>query len=92
MTGGRGALGSKASTVLAATKYDAQQQALIELAKYAKMIGGVTRDQAQTLLGWAREYGLVPARDHIDTTHWRFGPHIEIGPVDHIRLGRKWSP
>ena len=57
-------------------------QALIELAKEAKHTG-VTRESAKELLKWAKEYGLT-GLDHIDSTHWRGGSHIRIGPVNHI--------
>ena len=57
--------------------------ALVELARQAKELGGVTREVAELLLQWARELGLK-ALDHINKDHWKGGPHIHIGPVNHI--------
>jgi RHS repeat-associated protein len=65
-----------------AKRFDPNQQALIELAKEAQR-RGVSLPDAQTLLQWAKEYGLR-ARDDIGTSHWIGGPHIHIGPVSHI--------
>lgn len=59
--------------------------ALIALAKQAQRTG-VSRQEADTLLQWARELG-VPALDHTapqDAAHYVGGPHIRIGPVNHI--------
>jgi len=62
----------------------AAQDAVIQLAKQAKRTGGVTEEEAQTLLNWAREYGVKPARNDIGTDHWVGGDHIHVGPVNHI--------
>lgn len=64
------------------------QDALIKIAKQAQQKGSVTSGEAETLLEWAREYGVVPALDHRGTTHWVGGDHIRIGPVNHIQV--KW--
>lgn len=57
--------------------------ALVDLAKQAKRTG-VSPEDAQTLLRWADEYNVVPALDHtVPPLHWQ-GPHIRIGPVNHI--------
>ncbi|MEK7096676.1 MAG: RHS repeat-associated core domain-containing protein [Patescibacteria group bacterium] len=60
------------------------QTALIELAKIEQMKGGTDIQTAQTLVGWAQEYGL-PYAEHL-AGHIGRGtlPHIEIGPVNHI--------
>ena len=63
--------------------FNKHQDALIQLAKEA-LRKGLTQEQAETLLKWAREYDVKPALDHIDTDHWVGGPHIQIGPIDHI--------
>ena len=74
------------SPVVAATgqRFNENQQALIELAKRAQNVGAKL-SEARILLDWAREYGLK-ALDHINTTHWIGGPHIHIGPVNHIPI------
>jgi hypothetical protein len=59
-----------------------------ELAKRAKALGGVSRDEAITLIGWAQEYGL---RYHEPMVHGGSGwasvvEHINIGPVRHIPI------
>jgi len=60
------------------------QQALIELAKGAQRTG-VTRREAATLLRWGREYNVRPLHSHTQVpNHWVGGPHIRIGPVNHI--------
>jgi RHS repeat-associated protein len=57
--------------------------ALIQLAKDARRTG-VSPEDAETLLQWAKEYNVNPAQNHIGTTHWVGGDHIRIGPVNHI--------
>jgi hypothetical protein len=64
--------------------HDPDQNALIQLAKEAKRKGRITNDEADGLLQWANEYGVQPALDHRNTTHWVGGDHIRIGPVNHI--------
>jgi len=66
-------------------KFGPNQQALVELAKEAKR-GGVTPEQARTLIDWAREYGVKPARGPEVHEGRPFGsrPHIHVGPVNHI--------
>nr|WP_330085286.1 DUF6531 domain-containing protein [Methylocystis iwaonis] len=58
------------------------QSALIGLCKSAKR-AGVTEAEAGILLGWALFYG-IPFRDDRSATHWVGGPHIHVGPVNHI--------
>jgi RHS repeat-associated protein len=70
----------------AAAAYDAQQQAVIELAREAARTG-VTRREAAALLRWAREYHLKPVLSHTKPPwHWVKGPHIRIGSVNHIEV------
>lgn len=65
------------------------QQAVIDLAKDAKRNGGISAEDASTLLGWADEYN-VP--HHGPETHLnRPGPasnvpHIHIGKTGHIPI------
>jgi RHS repeat-associated protein len=60
-------------------------QALLELANQARRTG-VTAREAETLLEWAREYGVqgLQHTSPADAAHWVGGPHIRIGPVNHI--------
>ena len=57
--------------------------ALIQLAKDARRYG-ISPQDAEILLQWAKEYNINPALDHIGTTHWVGGDHIRIGPINHI--------
>ena len=60
-------------------------QALVQLAKVARRTG-VSREEANTLLEWARETGV---RFQTIRTHPNRNfnvPHIHIGPIDHIRV------
>ena len=64
-------------------RYSDDAAALVKLAKEAKRTG-ISRTEAGILLGWADEFGVAPALNHIDTNHWNGGSHIRIGPVNHI--------
>lgn len=60
------------------------QDALIQLAKDAKQRGGVSTNEAETLIRWAIEYGVdfQPIKSHPERN---FNiPHIHIGPVNHL--------
>jgi len=63
--------------------FKADQSALIELAKGAQRTG-ITQDEADILLQWAKEYEMSPVRNDVGTSHWVGGDHIHIGPVNHI--------
>lgn len=70
-------------------RFSADQQALVALAKEAKALGRggykISASEAQTLLTWARELGLKALDDIKNANnHWVGGPHIQIGPIDHI--------
>ncbi len=65
-------------------RFGPDQDAVIQLAKQAKRTGGVTEEEAKTLLDWAKEYGVKPAQNHIGTDHWVGGDHIRVGPINHI--------
>jgi hypothetical protein len=45
---------------------------------------GITQDEADILLQWAKEYEMSPVRNDVGTSHWVGGDHIHIGPVNHI--------
>jgi RHS repeat-associated protein len=62
--------------------FSPDQAALVNLCKCAKA-SGASNAEADILLAWAQSYGLR-CRDDRDTTHWIGGPHIHIGPVNHI--------
>jgi RHS repeat-associated protein len=65
---------------------DENQEALVDLAQEAKQKGGVSEEDAQTMLDWADEYNVVPHSSGIEQhIHRNFNiPHIRIGPVNHI--------
>ncbi len=79
--GGAGGLLKGAGTKVV---HDAQQRALITLAREGKRLGGVSRSEAASLLRWGREFNLKPLHGHSKTTHWTGGSHIRIGPVKYI--------
>ena len=60
-----------------------EQDAVIQIAKEAKKKGGLTPAEAEALKQLGKSAGL-DAKDHTNTTHWKGGPHIHVGPVDHI--------
>jgi RHS repeat-associated protein len=69
--------------------FDANQQALVALAKEAKRMNGISPEEAQALLEWAIEYNIAgrgpeshPGRPYGNT------PHIHIGPINHIPVER----
>jgi RHS repeat-associated protein len=60
------------------------QDAVIQIGKEAKQLGGVTPDEAETIGEWAKEYG-VPFHGPEEHPDRPFNiPHIHVGPVDHI--------
>jgi RHS repeat-associated protein len=78
-------LGCKAeSTLSKVARFTEDQQALVALAKGVAR-GGVSLDDAATLLEWAAECGL-PGRGPEVHPGRPFGqfPHIHIGPINHI--------
>jgi RHS repeat-associated protein len=62
--------------------------ALVDLAKEAGKRGGVTPDQADTLVGWGKEYGFGDRARGPEDHGTAAGEHIHIGPVDHIPVNR----
>jgi hypothetical protein len=70
-------------------RHTPDQQAVVELATEAKRTGGVTSENANTLIDWANEYGMVNHGPEIHLN--RPGPvssvsHIHIGPINHIPI------
>lgn len=69
-------------------RFDDDQQALLELTKDKK--SGVTMDEAETLVSWGDEYGMINNR--IDLGHpsgsnpVTQGPHLHLGPYNHIPI------
>jgi len=74
-----------------AADFSEDQNALVALAKAAKKgkipgISGISRKEAQTLLDWAKEYGVGNGgkiEQHANRPLAQF-PHIRIGPINHI--------
>jgi hypothetical protein len=66
-------------------RHTPDQEAVVDLAKQAKQRGGVTRENAGTLVEWGKEVGFKEPgqvrgpEDHGDP----LGDHIHIGGVDH---------
>jgi hypothetical protein len=70
-------------------RFSDDQQALVELAKLAKATGGVTTEEAESLMDWAQEFDLNPSSSEPEIHPGRSGwssqnLHIRIGPVNHI--------
>jgi hypothetical protein len=70
-------------------RFTEDQQALVELAKLAKATGGVTTEEAGSLMDWAEEFDLNPSTSEPEIHPGRSGwgsqnLHIRIGPVNHI--------
>jgi hypothetical protein len=68
-----------------ALRFTPDQQALVDLAKQAQNVGGVTPEQAQILQEWADEVGLDFRGPEVHPGR-PFGqyPHIHVGPINHI--------
>jgi hypothetical protein len=60
--------------------------ALIELAKEAKRKGNLSREEAKTLIQWAKEYGVTGRGPEMHVKRIFNKLHIHIGPVDHINV------
>jgi RHS repeat-associated protein len=68
-----------------AAVFGPEEDALIQLAKEARQLGGVTEDAANTLLKWAEELGLRTSEGIEIHPGRNFDiPHIRIGPINHI--------
>ena len=68
-------------------RFTGDQGALVDLAKTGKQAGGVSPDDADTLVDWADEFGLSfhDIKIHPSRAGWAGqNPHINIGPVRHI--------
>lgn len=85
----RALIADEAGAASFGARFSSDQSALIQLAKEAKRLGGLSPDDARVLLQWADELGL---RSHGIMTHGGragFGgtvPHININPVRHIPI------
>ena len=66
-------------------RFTVDQDALIQLGKEAKQLGGVTEDAADIVKQWAKELGIEPTRGPEIHPGRNFDiPHFRIGPVNHI--------
>jgi hypothetical protein len=65
-------------------RFNGNQGALISLAKDSKNRGGVSRQEADILIGWAKEYGLPWRGPEVHPRRKFNEPHIHIGPINHI--------
>jgi hypothetical protein len=63
-------------------RHTPDQEALTGLAKEAERKGGVTQNDAETLVEWGEETGL-PSRGP-ENHGGASGDHIHIGPVNHL--------
>ena len=70
----------------AAVKFSEDAAALIELAKEAKRKGNLSREEAKTLIQWAKEYGVTGRGPEMHVKRIFNKLHIHIGPVDHINV------
>jgi len=87
LLGGVRALGPLDETGAVGVGFSGDQRALVQLAKLAKQTGGVTQEEAQTLVDWADETGLQSSGPEIHLGRPGWGGqnvHIQIGPVNHI--------
>lgn len=72
--------------------FNEDQNAVIQLAKEAKQLGGLSEDEGQALRELADEEGLPyhPDTDEPYETHPGRGfgsqPHIHVGPINHIPI------
>ncbi len=85
----RGAKKATEQAVQHARKFSPDQQALIDLAKNAKKIRrSVTSQEANNLLGWAKEYDLPSHGPEAHLNRPGIGrlPHVHIGPIDHLLI------
>jgi len=67
-------------------RHTPDQEALVDLAKEAKNKGGVSEEEAKTLVDWGKEVGFPGSRGPEAHPDRPFGqnPHIHVGPVNHI--------
>lgn len=79
---GTGATGTKYVNKL--LKFTKDQQALVDIAKNAKKMGGVTEAEAKILKGWADEYNMLFRGPEMHPSRNFKLPHIHVGPVNHI--------
>ena len=67
-------------------RFNPDQQALVQLAKDAQARGGVSPVEGATLVEWGKELGFGDAARGPEGPHpgSSLGPHIHVGPVNHI--------
>jgi hypothetical protein len=68
-------------------RFTDDQDALIQLGKQAKQLGGLPQDEAEILAEWADELGLTGHGPALHPGRPGFGGttvHINIGPIKHI--------
>jgi hypothetical protein len=72
-------------------RHTPDQEALVDLAKEAKNKGGVSEEEAKTLVDWGKEVGFPGSRGPEVHDGRPFGqkPHIHVGPVNHIPVCSK---
>jgi RHS repeat-associated protein len=81
-----GAADSESKSSSTSKGHTPDQEALVDLAKEAKNKGGVSEQDAQTLMDWAKQTDLKGSSEHVEQHPGRNfkRPHIRIGPINHI--------
>jgi hypothetical protein len=65
-------------------RHTPDQEAVVDLAQDAKRQGGVTRQNADTLVDWGKEAGFGDASRGPEDHGGDSGEHIHVGPINHI--------
>jgi hypothetical protein len=65
-------------------RFTPDQQAVVDLAKDAKQRGGVSAENADTLVKWGKEAGFGDGARGPENHGGASGDHIHVGPVNHI--------
>jgi RHS repeat-associated protein len=75
------------SAFRAGKRFTPDQQALVELAKEAKKLGGMTETEVQIMRKWGNEYDvLVRGPESHPGRGFGSEPHVHVGPVNHIPI------
>ena len=71
-------------------RHTPDQEALVEIAKDKEKRGGVSEEEAETLVQWGTEIGLENTRGPESHPNRPEGskPHIHVGPVNHIPVNK----
>jgi RHS repeat-associated protein len=64
--------------------HTAEQEAVVDLAQEAKKKGGLTQNEADTLVQWGNAAGLHSRGPEVHPNRPKNGPHIHVGPIKHI--------